>query len=113
MQNCDIAQENVTKFLGVVINKNLIWMDHINAISTKVSKNLGVICKLSKSLPVDVLHTWYNTLISAYLQYCNVAWATNKTTVLKKLFPIQKEPYTSLLVVNGMHILRSCSRRLV
>ena len=91
IENCDIAQENVTKLLGVVINKNLTWMDHINAISNKIRKNIGVICKLSKSLPVDVLHTLYNTLISPYLQDCNEAWATNKTTFLEKLFRIQKK----------------------
>ena len=50
IENNDIAQENVTKFMGVVINKNLTWTDHINAISNKISKNLGVNRKLSKSL---------------------------------------------------------------
>ena len=76
IENNDIAQENVAKFVGVVINKNLTWTDHINAISNKISKHLGGIRKLSKSLSVDVLHTLYNTLIAPYLQYYNVAWAT-------------------------------------
>ena len=91
IENCDIAQENVTKLLDVVINKNLTWTDHINIISNNISINLGVIRKLSKSLPVDVLHILYNTLISSDLQYCNVAWATSKTTVLEKLFRIPKK----------------------
>ena len=91
IENCDIAKENVTRFLGVVINKNLPWTDHINTISSKIIKNLGVICKLSKSLSVDVLHTLYNTLISPYFQYCNVASATSKTTVLGKTFASRKK----------------------
>ena len=53
--------------------------------------NLGVICKLSKSLPLDLLHTLYNTLIDPYLQYCDIAWATCSTSSVDKLFRMQNK----------------------
>ena len=51
MDNIDIERENVTKFLGVLIDENLSWKQHINNVSTKTSKslifftNLGAIVK--------------------------------------------------------------------
>ena len=38
MDNVVIERENVTKFLGVLIDENLSWKQHINDVSTKISK---------------------------------------------------------------------------
>ena len=40
MDNIDTERENVTKFLGVLIDENLSWKQHINNVSTKTSKSL-------------------------------------------------------------------------
>ena len=55
------------KFLGVLINESLTWTDHIFTVLNKTSKNIGIIRKLKNTLPNDVLHTLYNTLIAPYL----------------------------------------------
>ena len=91
MDNSEIEKVFSTKFLGVIINENLTWSDHIHVLLNKTSKNLGIICKLSKSLPFDILHTLYNTLIDPYLQYCNIAWTTVNTSSVDKLFCMQKK----------------------
>ena len=81
-----IDQVCSTKFLGVLINENLTWSDHISAVLNNTSKNLRIICKLSKTLPSDILLTLYNTLIAPYLDYCNIAWSSRDTIEFKKLF---------------------------
>ena len=86
-----INQVSSTKFRGVIINENLIWYDHINVILNKTNKNLGVICRLAKSLPTDVLQILYITLIEPYLQYSNIALAINKTSSIDTLFRMQKK----------------------
>ena len=73
INNSLIDQDSLTKFLGVIINENLTWSDHINVILNKTNTNLGVICRLAKSVPKDVLQTLYITLIERYLHYCNIA----------------------------------------
>jgi len=80
-----------TKFLGVIINENLTWSDHINVVANKCSKNLGIIRKLRKTVPRDILVILYSTLIYPYLNYCNIAWASQPTTYLKKLYRMQKK----------------------
>ena len=54
----------------------------------KTSKSLGVVRRLSKILPKEILLTLYNTLIQPYLQYCNVAWGVSENDIFNKLFII-------------------------
>ena len=42
MDNIVIEKENDTKFLDVLIDDNLLWEQHINDISTKIQKNIGI-----------------------------------------------------------------------
>ena len=85
----EIEQVLSTKFIGVIINENVTWSDHIHVLLDKISKNLGVIRKLSKSLPLHTLHILYNTLIDQYLQYCNITWETVNNSSVDKLFRMQ------------------------
>ena len=34
------------KLLGTVIDENLTWKPHINLIASKISKNIGTMCKV-------------------------------------------------------------------
>ena len=86
-----LEQVKETKFLGVIINENLTWSDHIDVVSNKCSKNLGIIRKLQKTVPRNILVTLYSTLIYPYLNYCNIAWASQPTTFLEKLYRVQKK----------------------
>ena len=72
--NIVIDQVRNIKFLGVIINSNLTWHDHIKAISSKVSKSTGILLRIRKHFPNDVLLTLYHTLIEPYFSYCNIIW---------------------------------------
>ena len=43
-----VEQVDQTKFLGVFIDSRLNWTTHINHISKKISKNIGIITKARK-----------------------------------------------------------------
>ena len=43
------------KFLGVITDENLTWMKHINLVTSKISKNIGVMHKLSYYLYTDAI----------------------------------------------------------
>ena len=45
MDNIFVERENVTKFLGVLSDKNLSWKQDINNVSTKISESIGILCK--------------------------------------------------------------------
>ena len=58
-----------TKFLGVLIDENLTWENHTEAISKNISKNTGVLTKLKHFVPENILYTLYCTLILPYINY--------------------------------------------
>jgi len=63
----NINQVNNTKFLGLCIDESLTWVNYITHISSKISKYIGIIKRLSKIVPHHILNTLYNTLITPYL----------------------------------------------
>ena len=59
-----------TMFLGINIDNNLTCKAHINYITTKISKVVGVLLRLSKELSYNILILIYNTILLLYLTYC-------------------------------------------
>jgi hypothetical protein len=90
IDNCKINSVTCSKFLGVIINENLTWTDHIETIKKKLSKNIGIIKHIKHQLSLNVLRSLYFTLINPYLEYCNMVWANGPNTALSKLFLTQK-----------------------
>ena len=48
--NTEIKRENSVKLLGVIIDENLTWKNHIKVIENKISKNIGVLYRASHLL---------------------------------------------------------------
>ena len=65
---------NYAKFLGIIIDENFTWYDHIHYISGKISKGDGILSKLKYILPINILKLIYNAIISPYVSYCNIVW---------------------------------------
>ena len=82
---------HVTKFLGVHIDSNLKFDHHINIISKKLSKSIGLLYKLNKYLPNHVLKILYCTLIHPYLSYGLEAWYGTFKNHTNKIFILQKK----------------------
>lgn len=82
---------NSTPFLGIQIDENLQWKDHILNVSKKISKIAGILYKLRSVLPQRILVLLYNTLVLPHLSYCNVVWGNTYPTRLDCLFKIQKK----------------------
>ena len=79
-----------TKFLGTNVDNNLTWKAHINYITTKISKGVGVLLRLSKELTYNILILIYNTILLLYLSYCCITWGFTHPTHINKIFTIQK-----------------------
>ena len=54
------------KFLGVIIDNKPKWKDHIDYISKKIAKGIGVIIKARKVFDKTTLLSIYNSLILTY-----------------------------------------------
>ena len=90
IDNIPVKREFVTKFLGVYLDENISWKHHINIVSTKVCKSIGILyrtrCILSKFLRKQL----YFSFINCYLNYANIAWASTNKSKLQALYRHQK-----------------------
>ena len=68
-------------FLGITINYKLNWNSHINKVTNKISKTVGILNKLRYFLPSGVLQTTYNTLILPHMTYGILAWGRHTNAI--------------------------------
>ena len=85
-----INQVNETKFLGVMVDDKLSWASHINYISKKISKGIGILCKARKYLPRNCLVTLYYSFVYPYLNYCLEVWGKATENYISKIHKLQK-----------------------
>ena len=78
------------KYLGVLIDENLSWKNHLDCVITKISKTIGMIAKLRHFVPSSVLTNIYKSLILPYLTYGLVAWGNASKNYLNKIVVLQK-----------------------
>ena len=76
MGRSPISRVKVTKFLGVNIDENLTWKDHISVVKSKLSKTIGIMYRASTFLNQSSLFTLYCSLFLPYMTYCLEIWET-------------------------------------
>ena len=86
-----IEETDSIRFLGINIDNNLTFRDHINKISIKIAKSVGLLFKLNKFLPPNILKLIYTALIHPYLTYGIEAWYGTFKNNTNKIFVLQKK----------------------
>ena len=85
-----LERKTYVKYLGVLIDGNLSWKHHINYISTKISKGIGIIARLRHLVPRTTLLNIYRSLVEPYISYGLVAWGQAANAHLNKIVILQK-----------------------
>ena len=85
-----ISMVETTKFLGIQIDSCLTWRNHIQCVSGKASRGLGIIYKARKYLDQASLVTLYYSFIYPYLTYCIESWGNTFDSYLSPLIKLQK-----------------------
>ena len=63
MNGLSISQVEKFTFLGLTINETLTWKDHIEIISNRISKTIGILSRLKHTLSQKILKMIYTSLI--------------------------------------------------
>ena len=70
----DINSVTSFKYLGVMLSSTFTWSDHIEYISCKVNKNLGLLCRIKYYLPNNARLLFYNSLLLPIFDYADLVW---------------------------------------
>ena len=90
LDNTKLDRVTKPKFLGVIIDENLTWKNHIDGITKTISRNIGMINKLKFFVPERILRTLYCTLVLPYINYGILIWGQACKTYLEKIYKLQK-----------------------
>ena len=70
----------VTKSLGLMIDENLSWEEHVNYMSKKVAKGLAMLRRIRDLLPINTLVDIYSSIIHPHFDYCISMWDNCRNT---------------------------------
>ena len=79
------------KLLGLQIDKNLDWKEHINCIIKKVNSRLSLLRRIKCFLPQFAHMLFYNSMIQPILDYWLTIYCTCSKEDLKRVRKLQKK----------------------
>lgn len=71
-----LKEKHHTKYLGIVIDKDLTWEAHISYSANKASKGCWALSNLRKYVDTHTLKTVYFSLVYPYLHYGITSWGS-------------------------------------
>ena len=113
INNSQIQRSESIKFLGVFLDENLTWKDHIKYIENKIAKNIGILYRSKPYLNNKCLLSLYNSYIHSYISYANIAWAMpvflSKFTKPSHIYPTR---FSQINYAKPTHKLNRCKYRI-
>ena len=86
LNNVTVEYVDVFDFLGITVDKSLTWKPHTLKITKKISKTVGIMCRLKNFLPEQILLKLYHSLFIPYIEYGLLCWKSK----IKDLTKLQK-----------------------
>ena len=78
-------RKTAVKCLGVMLDENISWEEHIRKVETKLAKSIRLLYQAKPLLEEKSLKSIYFAYIHSYLNYANIAWASTYRTKLKTI----------------------------
>ena len=91
INNQSLSKVSSTKFLGYVIDEDMCWKQHIQYISKKLSKSIGILKKARRTLNSATLIQIYYSFLYPYYSAGITLWGKTNKSLIKPLELIQKK----------------------
>ena len=79
------------KLLGLIIDEEMSFNEHVDKLSTKLAQKIGVLRKIRRCLPIHERKLYYSAMIKPNLMYGGTIWSSCSSEKLQKIFRLQKE----------------------
>ena len=100
VNNQELKQVTSEKLLGVVLDENLHWREHVNRVYKKITSNLALLRRIKQYLPQWSRILFYNAYIMPHLDFCVTVWGN--CSDMTKLLKLQKQAARIILDCNIM-----------
>ena len=85
----EIKRVKSTKYLGVYLDENLKWEEHIDNLCLRVSRSINGLKQARDFVSLDVLKTIYNSLIQPIFDYCDTVWGNVNKGLANRIQKLQ------------------------
>jgi len=99
----DINSVTSFKYLGVILSSTFTWSDHVEYISSKLNKNLGLLCRIKYYLPYDARLLFYNSLVLPIFDYADLVWGDKDNASLMKELQILQNKAAKVILDRSLH----------
>ena len=96
--NAQIERVSSTKFLGLFLDDQLKWTNHLKKCKAKLASSLYALKTVKTILPRDHLRTLYYSMIHPYLDYGVLLWGSSTQNNIRPLTKIQNK---AVRIING------------
>ena len=84
-----------------MIDDGLTFHSHIDTLSKKISRSVGVIYKMSHYVPSKTLLNLYNALVNSNLSYGVTCWGGSSSAHIRRLCSLQRRVVNILPQIHG------------
>ena len=92
LNNTKLFESKKLKYLGLIVDDRLSWKFHINELTKKLGRSIGVLYRLKKTgCPKKILLNVYFALVQSQLSYGLMAWGSASKYLIEKLSLLQKK----------------------
>jgi hypothetical protein len=84
-----IKQVDKAKSLGLIIDKNLFWSNHIDMKCKKNSSAIGSLKRIRPFISIQTAIEIYNAIIQPHFDYCSPVWDEFNATLCEKTPKLQ------------------------
>ncbi len=89
INNEHLHKVTISKYLGMVIDSNLKWDDHINNMIPKISAKIGILRSLRNIVPNDTIIQIYNAVGQPHVDYGDAVYDSASQTSKNRLEKLQ------------------------
>ena len=86
------------KCLGIIVNQNMTWSDHIESVVAKANQRIGLLKGVKHLLPRHARITLYNALILPILDYADIVWGDKDNITLMKMLQIVQNKAAKIIL---------------
>ena len=79
------------KYLGLILDSKLSWKEHINELTKKLNRSIGMLYKIRHYCPLSIRKTLYFSIFNSHLSYGLPVWGQANQNYLDRVKKIQKK----------------------
>lgn len=96
IDNCEIEEVSVIKYLGVMIDNQLTFGDNVDYLIKKISRKISFLGRCKKKMDTDTRLLFYKTIIVPHFDYCSTLLLLANDSQIERL---QKQQNRALRII--------------